>query len=40
MKGMTISFVAEVKLRGLVNTLIDNIKLLVKLWRLYEEMIK
>lgn len=37
---MIISFVAAVKLRGLANTLIDNIKLLVNLLRLYEEMMK
>ena len=36
MKGMIISFVADMKLRGLANTLIDNVKLL----SLYEEMIK
>lgn len=37
---MIISFVADMKLRGLANTLIDDVKLLVKLLSLYEEMIK
>lgn len=37
---MIISFVADMKLRGLANTLIGNVKLLVKLLSLYEEMIK
>lgn len=36
MKGLIISFVADMKLSRPANTLIGN----VKLWRLYEEMMK